>query len=206
MSDVTPAKPDETWTPEKYAGQLALGMARKFYPDAPQFEPMTGDIMGLISQIDNMQAGLVRAPIAGSLAAIVARVEASMHMSYAGGWTETGMEATISKQDWDAVKAALSPTKQEETPVAPDDTPTVNALYERLAVWAKKAVREHVASPSVSREAIRAEAFEEAAQWAAAAAVTGVQLGWDASATGDHVVASIRARALSAPEHGERTI
>lgn len=52
-------------TPEqhahRWATELAVSMARKFYPEAPQFEPMS-DLLGVITQIDNMTTGLVRAP------------------------------------------------------------------------------------------------------------------------------------------------
>jgi hypothetical protein len=36
-------------------------MAPKFYPDSPTFEPLP-DLLGVITQIDNMVTGLVRAP------------------------------------------------------------------------------------------------------------------------------------------------
>ena len=44
-----------------YATELAKTMARKHYPDVPQFEVLP-DLLGVISQIDNMVCGLVRAP------------------------------------------------------------------------------------------------------------------------------------------------
>jgi hypothetical protein len=39
---------------------------------------------------------------------IVARVEASMCMTYSAGWTEGHLEARIGKDDWDAVRSMLS--------------------------------------------------------------------------------------------------
>ena len=43
-----------------YAERLAIALAGKFYPDVPQWRPITGDLMGLLSQIDNITTGLVR--------------------------------------------------------------------------------------------------------------------------------------------------
>lgn len=44
----------------RWATNLARSLARKHYPEAPQFEPLP-DLVGVISQIDNMTTGLVRA-------------------------------------------------------------------------------------------------------------------------------------------------
>ncbi len=47
---------------QAYAERLARALWRKYYADdAPQWEPLTGDLMGLLSQIDNMTTGLTRA-------------------------------------------------------------------------------------------------------------------------------------------------
>lgn len=56
-----PPATEAAWTPEKYAEQLAVLTRQRCYPEVPQFKPMTGDIMGLLSQIDNMLTGMVRA-------------------------------------------------------------------------------------------------------------------------------------------------
>lgn len=47
----------------RWATELAVSMARKFYPEVPRFKPLP-DLVGVISQIDNMSTGLVRAPSA----------------------------------------------------------------------------------------------------------------------------------------------
>jgi hypothetical protein len=47
----------------RYAEQLAVALAAKHYPDVPQWNPLTGDLWGLISQIDNMTTGLTRADV-----------------------------------------------------------------------------------------------------------------------------------------------
>jgi hypothetical protein len=44
-----------------YAESLASSLARKHYPEAANLEPRP-DLMGVLSQIDNMTTGLVRAP------------------------------------------------------------------------------------------------------------------------------------------------
>ena len=46
----------------KTTQNLALHMAKEFFPDVPQFEVMA-DLAGVISQIDNMVCGLPREPI-----------------------------------------------------------------------------------------------------------------------------------------------
>lgn len=47
---------------EAYAERLARALWRKHYADdAPQWEPLTGDLLGMLSQIDNMTTGLTRA-------------------------------------------------------------------------------------------------------------------------------------------------
>lgn len=47
---------------EAYAERLARALWRKHYADdAPQWEPLTGDLFGMLSQIDNMTTDLTRA-------------------------------------------------------------------------------------------------------------------------------------------------
>lgn len=41
----------------RYARELAVSMAARFYPGAPQFQPLD-TLSGLLSQIDNMTSGL----------------------------------------------------------------------------------------------------------------------------------------------------
>ncbi|HVL77613.1 MAG TPA: hypothetical protein VM406_16485 [Noviherbaspirillum sp.] len=60
VSAAAPAKPADIEQAHRWATELAVSMARKFYPEAPQFEPLP-DLVGVISQIDNMTTGLVRA-------------------------------------------------------------------------------------------------------------------------------------------------
>ena len=45
----------------RWATQLAESLARKHYPEMPQFKPLP-DLVGVISQIDNMTCGLTRLP------------------------------------------------------------------------------------------------------------------------------------------------
>jgi hypothetical protein len=49
------------WNETRYAEQLATSLAAKHYPEVTQWRPLSGDLMGLLSQIDNMTTGLVRA-------------------------------------------------------------------------------------------------------------------------------------------------
>lgn len=44
----------------RYAEQLAVAIAAKHYPDVPEFQPLSGDLIGLLTQIDNMTAGMSR--------------------------------------------------------------------------------------------------------------------------------------------------
>jgi len=44
-----------------YARNLCLHLARKFYPEVTQFEPQD-DVLGMLTQIDNMTTELVREP------------------------------------------------------------------------------------------------------------------------------------------------
>ncbi len=41
----------------RYAENLAVALSRHF-PHVPQWKPLTGDLIGLLTQIDNMTAGL----------------------------------------------------------------------------------------------------------------------------------------------------
>ncbi len=41
----------------RYAENLAVALSRHF-PHVPQWKPLTGDLIGLLTQIDNMAAGL----------------------------------------------------------------------------------------------------------------------------------------------------
>ena len=49
----------------RYAERLATILATKHWPEADQWRPLTGDIIGLLTQIDNATAGLVRAALKG---------------------------------------------------------------------------------------------------------------------------------------------
>lgn len=41
----------------RYAENLAVALSRHF-PHVPQWKPLSGDLIGLLTQIDNMTAGL----------------------------------------------------------------------------------------------------------------------------------------------------
>jgi hypothetical protein len=43
-----------------YAERLAIALARVHYPENTQWRPLTGDLLGLLSQIDNMTSTLFR--------------------------------------------------------------------------------------------------------------------------------------------------
>jgi hypothetical protein len=61
---------------EAYAERLARALWAKHYADdAPQWEPLTGDLMGLLSQIDNMTTGLTTRALAGEKAGLVVTSE-----------------------------------------------------------------------------------------------------------------------------------
>lgn len=47
---------------ERYAERLATVLWEKHWKaDSPQWRPLSGDLIGILTQIDNMTAGLVRA-------------------------------------------------------------------------------------------------------------------------------------------------
>lgn len=51
----------ETESATAYAERLAVALWEKhFKDDAPQWKPLSGDLAGIISQIDNMTCGLTR--------------------------------------------------------------------------------------------------------------------------------------------------
>lgn len=56
------ASASEEWTPLKYATQLAVSLSNQHYPN-PDWSPLP-DLMGVLSQIDNMTTGLCRKPAA----------------------------------------------------------------------------------------------------------------------------------------------
>ena len=46
---------------EGYAERLAIALWEKHWKnDAPEWKPLSGDLLGILTQIDNMTAGLVR--------------------------------------------------------------------------------------------------------------------------------------------------
>ncbi len=47
---------------EKYALDLAKALHAKHYADVTQWKPLEGDLIGLLTQIDNMTASLALAP------------------------------------------------------------------------------------------------------------------------------------------------
>ncbi|MDT8333033.1 hypothetical protein RQ831_18425 [Roseomonas gilardii] len=53
----------------RYAESIAIHLHANHYADVPHWEPLTGDLIGLLTQIDNMTVGLVRSPTAPSTAA-----------------------------------------------------------------------------------------------------------------------------------------
>ncbi len=55
-----PAQAQDSGQAHRWATQLATNMAWKFYPEVTQWKPLP-DLVGVISQIDNMVTGLVRA-------------------------------------------------------------------------------------------------------------------------------------------------
>src|SRR5687767_13654609 len=59
-----PGEADDETTEEsrrelRYAHSLAVSLAARHYPDRPPFEPLP-DLLGLLTQIDNMTTGLER--------------------------------------------------------------------------------------------------------------------------------------------------
>lgn len=51
---------EEIETTLAQAELLATGLAEKHFPEIPQWRPLSGDLVGLILQIDNMTTALVR--------------------------------------------------------------------------------------------------------------------------------------------------
>lgn len=45
---------------ERYAENLAVALHNVYYHENKQWQPLSGDLVGLLTQIDNMTAGLVR--------------------------------------------------------------------------------------------------------------------------------------------------
>lgn len=148
------------WTPEKYAEQLAISTREKHYPEVPQFEPMSGDIMGLLSQIDNMLTGLVRSPAASpnplpaareEVGVTEATVEAALHAHVPGGaevwhWLpQTDADNTDLAQPHPtarnvmraALEAALrqAPAAPSQEAVPPQSLVAVDRRLQELALW-----------------------------------------------------------------------
>lgn len=44
----------------RYAKEIAENVAKRCYPDVPQWRPLEGDLFGLLMQIDNMTTGMTR--------------------------------------------------------------------------------------------------------------------------------------------------
>lgn len=59
----------------RYAEQLAVSLAAKHYPDVPQWKPLSGDLWGMLSQIDNMTTGMCRSDALATANARVERLE-----------------------------------------------------------------------------------------------------------------------------------
>jgi hypothetical protein len=49
----------------RYAEQLATSLVQKHFPDVPQWRPLSGDLYGLLTQIDNTTCGMERADQGG---------------------------------------------------------------------------------------------------------------------------------------------
>jgi hypothetical protein len=70
---------------EEYAERLARSLWREHYAeDAPQWEPLTGDLMGLLSQIDNMTTGLTHAEPQNAQGEAVAEIGQCWDLRYLG--------------------------------------------------------------------------------------------------------------------------
>lgn len=81
-------KPDDTQHEDDvtaYAEQLASALAKKHFPNTPDWKPMTGDLMGLLTQIDNMTAGLSRQENVIEFGDIPGQLDEKTGMKYAYG-------------------------------------------------------------------------------------------------------------------------
>lgn len=50
----------------RWATELAISMAKRFYPEVTQWKPLP-DLLGVITQIDNMTTGLMRSKGCGRI-------------------------------------------------------------------------------------------------------------------------------------------
>ena len=53
----------------KYAERLACGICEEHYPEVTQWKPLSGDLIGLLTQIDNMVSGRSHHPTGQEIAA-----------------------------------------------------------------------------------------------------------------------------------------
>src|SRR3954447_4681786 len=60
QSDAEPVAQKKLEEATTYAEQLAISLAARWYPEVPQWRPLRDDLIGLLTQIDNMSTGAVR--------------------------------------------------------------------------------------------------------------------------------------------------
>lgn len=103
--DAEPARNSAGETPtehaHRWATELAASMARKFYPEVTQWEPLP-DLLGVITQIDNMVTGLVRAPTAEAAPSAINMQRPT--------YTHSQMAAVLNSIEADAKKFGLEMT------------------------------------------------------------------------------------------------
>lgn len=63
---------DELASASGYAEQMVIQLAGRCFPELDEWQPLSGDMIGLLTQIDNMTAGLVRRAAAFEEAAGIA--------------------------------------------------------------------------------------------------------------------------------------
>ena len=60
---------------ERYAERLAVALAARHYPEADMWRPLSGNLLGLLTQIDNMTSGLSRTARAERAEAALREIE-----------------------------------------------------------------------------------------------------------------------------------
>jgi len=119
-----------------YAESLAVALSRHF-PHVPQWRPFTGDLIGLLTQIDNMTTGLLPAHEVERLRAENERLRTVTQTAFGLLWQDRSTEARLhlsaaltKEQKGDGIAAARSmdEVKYKDLPIPPPVAKAVEAL------------------------------------------------------------------------------
>jgi len=112
----------------RWATELAVNMAKKFFPEVTQWKPLP-DLLGVITQIDNMTCGLVRAPSEAAELPLFAANE-----TVAAQWGVKPLTAFVKLEDVPGWKAELARMRAEaaapSAPIEPSEVP--DGVWEAL--------------------------------------------------------------------------